>query len=84
MAKPTIVWTCMISGPEFYDHATEGLVETSCTKQRGHDEHNDPWTPTRHEWWNDEGTVKVEWEGTHPFNFGDGSWREEAYARNDH
>jgi hypothetical protein len=74
--QPMIEWSCMTPGPDLYDHTTEGLLETSCTKPRGHDDDGPAGAEWRHVWWNDEGTVCVQWEGSHPFNYGDGSWRQ--------
>lgn len=63
--KTTFVMTCMEPGPMFYDG--DDTIETSCRRQEGHTQ--------EHEWWNDEGDIRLTWrEGWH---FAPGSWRED-------
>ena len=57
---------CMVVGPDL----NMGDVDTRCQIAKGHDTEPD----SLHLWWNDQGTIRLRWAGTEPFDYGNGSW----------
>lgn len=70
MTPPRLVFACNVDGPSLIDDQTGDEHQISCNRQRGH--------TLQHEWWNDDGSVRVTWWDD--YVLGDGRWRDAANA----
>jgi len=68
----TWIRLCDAIGPSFVDDgAGHTEYETKCQLAMNHDIENSGL----HLWWNDDGTIRLEWASD--YVFGDGRWRKE-------
>lgn len=61
-----IEMSCMADGPNFLLDDDGNVEETSCTRQQGH--------TMEHQWWSDDGSVRVTWFDN--WKLGEGDWRQ--------